>query len=301
MQLKFSNIIWMALMLVTCSHTQDPAEENTLVKIGEFPSSMQENSGMTELNDLLWNINDGGNEPAIFGYNKTSNSLDRKVIIAGASNTDWEEITQDDLHLYIGDFGNNAGDRRNLRIYILDKAELQANTDTIPYSGLLTFSYSDQTDFSAEGVNNTAYDCEAFTVLGDSLLLFSKDWLTEQCRVYTLPAKAGDYTARFRKKFNVSGLVTGAAYNAGKKELMLLGYRNFMPFIRIVHGFELNDLNFNNSIRIDFEKFLGAQTEGIAYSADGSVYISCEHSYSDLLGITLFNPTLFRASIIMNP
>jgi hypothetical protein len=277
------------LILFTCGQTQDLLEEKTLVQIGEFPAVLQENSGMTEYEGLLWNINDGGNESAIFGYNKKTNTLDRKLIIAGAVNTDWEEITQDDQHLYIGDFGNNLGDRRDLRIYIIDKSALQTKSDTISYSGLLTFTYSDQADFTPANMN-TPYDCEAFIAIGDSLLLFTKDWQSEQTSLYTLPAKVGNYTARFRKRVNVSGLVTASAYSAVKNELLLLGYLDYIPFIRIIHDFGIKDLSFNNNLRIDFTKFFGAQTEGISYSADGSVYVSCELS-------PFVRQTLFRANI----
>lgn len=288
--MKIAYSIGIALILVTCSHTDDHAEEQTLVKIGEFPAEMKENSGMTEYQDLLWNINDSGNEPALFGYNKQTNTLDRKLIIKGAVNTDWEEISQDQQHLYIGDFGNNSGDRQDLRIYIIDKSDLQTTGDSISFSGMINFTYPDQTDFTPHNIN-TPFDCEAFIAMDDSLILFTKDWQTEQTTLYTLPARDGDFTARKRKKYNVSGLITGAAYSITRKELMLLGYHNYVPFIRIVHNFSLTDLNFSNSIRIDFEKFIGAQTEGIAYSADGSVYVSCEQSSS------VFTQTLFRAEI----
>jgi hypothetical protein len=282
-------MIWLALNLVTCGQTQDPLEEKTLVKIAELPAMMQENSGMTEYNSLLWNINDGGNEAAILGYNKKTNALERKFIIAGAVNTDWEEITQDEQHLYIGDFGNNLGDRHDLRIYVIDKSVLQTPTDTISYSGLISFAYPDQTDFTPANMN-TPYDCEAFIVIGDSLLLFTKDWQTEQTSLYTLPAKAGDYTARFRKRADVSGLVTASAYSAVKNELLLLGYRDYIPFMTIIKDFGIKDLSFNNSLRIDFTKFFGAQTEGIAFSTDGSVYVSSEQS-------PFATQTLYRANI----
>jgi hypothetical protein len=288
-QFRFVHIIWLVMILFTCSHAEDPAKDKTLVRIGEFPAVMEENSGMTEYKSLLWNINDSGNEPAVFGYNKQTNMLDKKVIIGGAVNTDWEEITQDDQHLYIGDFGNNAGDRHDLRIYIIDKSALQTSSDTIPYSGLISFTYPDQTDFTSSPMN-TPFDCEAFIALDDSLILFTKDWQSEQTGLYSLPAIAGNYEARFIKRYDISGLVTAAAYSTAKKELLLLGYRDYIPFIRIVQGFEAGKFSLVNGERIDFVNFLGAQTEGIAYSGDGSVYVSCEKS-------PLVVQTLYRAEI----
>jgi hypothetical protein len=48
----------------------------------------------------------------------TLGNLIRTININSANNSDWEDITQDDLNnFYIGDFGNNNNDRTNLRIY----------------------------------------------------------------------------------------------------------------------------------------------------------------------------------------
>jgi hypothetical protein len=289
MYIKPVHIVWLSLALVTCSHTEeDTIKEKKLVKVGEFPAEMQENSGMTEYGNLLWNINDSDNEPVIYGFNKNTNTLDRKIVITGATNTDWEEISQDDQHLYVGDFGNNSGDRHDLRIYIIDKSELMPGLDSIPFSGLITFSYEDQTDFSSDTMN-TPFDCEAFVVMADSLLLFTKDWQSEHTSIYTLPAKSGDYTARFRTRYDIAGLVTASAYNADKKELLLLGYnRILVPFIRVIPNFSQDNFSLSNGTRIDFINFLGTQAEGIAFSQDGSVYVSCEKS-------PLVAQTLFRA------
>ena len=209
-------------------------------------------------------------------------------MIREAVNNDWEDITQDEKRLYIGDFGNNLGDRRDLRIYILNKQDLLPSSDTIAVAGIISFSYQDQTDFTPAANYTTPWDCEAFVVIGDSVILFTKDWQSNHTSLYTLPAKAGYYTAKFRKRYNISGLVTAAAWSKTKKELLILGYQNFTPFISVVPDFGLDNLSFADIRRINFVNFSGYQTEGIAYSADGSVYVSCEKSL-------VFEQTLFRA------
>ncbi len=233
---------------------------------------------MTEFNDLLWNINDGGNEAAIYGFSPKDTGVLHKVMIRSAINTDWEDITQDDSHLYIGDFGNNLGDRKDLRIYILNKSDLLPAADTIPVAGIINYSYEDQTDFSTAANYSTPWDCEAFVVAEDSVILFTKNWQTNETSLYTLPAKAGNYTAKFRKQYNISGLVTSAAWSKTKNELLLLGYENFTPFISVVPDFGFGNFSFADVRRISFPDFAGFQTEGIAYSGNGSVYVSCEGS-----------------------
>jgi hypothetical protein len=287
--LKTVSTAWLALALVTCSHTEDPVKDPKLSRVCTLPMELQENSGMTEFSDLLWNINDGGNEAAIYGFGTKDTVVHQKVIIRGAINTDWEDITQDKKHLYIGDFGNNLGDRRDLRIYILNKQDILPASDTITMAGIISFSYEDQTDFTTAPNYSTPWDCEAFIILGDSVILFTKDWQSNQTSLYTLPAKAGNYTAKFRKRYNISGLVTAAAWSEAKKELLILGYQNytFTPFISVIPDFSLNNLSFADIRKVNFDLF-GTQTEGIAYSADGSVYVSCEQS-------PVVMQTLFRA------
>jgi hypothetical protein len=286
--LKSAYLAWMALALVTCSHTEDAVNTPKLTRICIYPEVLIENSGMTEYSGLLWNINDGGNEAAIYGFSAKDTVIRQKVMIRSAVNTDWEEISQDNGHLYIGDFGNNLGERRDLRIYILNKSDLAPSADTIPVAGIISYSYENQADFTPAANYSTSWDCEAFVVLEDSVILFTKDWQSNQTSLYTLPAKAGNYKARFRKKYNTSGLVTAAAWSATKKELLLLGYQSYTltPFISVVPDFSLNNLSFANTKRINFDLF-GCQTEGIAYSSDGSILVSCEKSG--------FMQTLFKA------
>ena len=45
----------------------------------------------------------------------------RTIKIDNAKNDDWEELAEDDEFIYIGDFGNNNGKRKNLCIYIIRK------------------------------------------------------------------------------------------------------------------------------------------------------------------------------------
>jgi hypothetical protein len=286
--LKSVSLAWLALALITCSHTEEPVKVPKLSRVCGFPEELKENSGLTEYSNLLWNINDGGNAAAIYGFGPKDTIIHQTVIVREAVNTDWEDITQDEKHLYIGDFGNNLGDRRDLRIYIINKQDILPSTDTIGVAGIISYSYQDQTDFTTAANYTTPWDCEASVVLGDSVILFTKDWQSNQTSLYTLPAKAGNYTAKFRKRYNISGLVTAAAWSKTKKELLILGYQNYIPFISVVPDFSLDNLTFADIRRINFPGLLGTQTEGIAFSADGSVYVTCEKS-------PIVMQTLFRA------
>ena len=292
-ELKILLLALPALLLFTCSDTDLPLKaEESLEKVRDLPSEVVEHSGMTEFNGLLWMINDGGNDALLFGYNPGLGTIEKRIVVKGSVNNDWEELSQDAQHVYIGDFGNNtSGNRKDLRVYMVDKTDLSAAQDSVMVSGTIAFAYDDQTDFTPQPANTASFDCEAFVVMGDSLVLFTKDWQTEKTRIYTIPATPGDYMARFRREFDVSGLVTGAAWSEDRNELLLLGYTSILqPFIWIVPGFSLDNLTFKNSNRLEFS--LTAQTEGIAFSADGSVYVGSEAF--EVFGILYF-AALYRA------
>lgn len=261
-----------AAILATCSSSDPGPAEGELQLIYDLPDILRENSGMIEYDGLLWFANDGGNEAVLYGFNLANGVIERQLKVNDTENIDWEELTQDDDHVYIGDFGNNSGSRQDQRIIILDKADM--NADEIVPSGLISFSYEDQTDFTPS-YQQTQYDCEAFLVTNDSILLFTKDWKNEQTSVYSLPASAGEYQARFREKFDSAGLVTGSAYLPADNKLVLIGYVNYMPFLWIVNGFSPQELQFINPARIDFPLSFAVQTEAVVISDDG-ILISSE-------------------------
>jgi len=285
---RLFSLAWISLTLVTCSQTDDPEAESTLLKQGEIPAELDEISGMVDYGDLLWCHNDGDNAPELIALNKQTLQVEKRLTVKNSENTDWEELTQDEQHLYIGNFGNNLGAREDLSIYIIDKSDLQAAGDTITPSGIIRFSYEDQTEVTPVEEFTTPWDCEAFVSTGDSVLLFTKDWASQKTAVYSLPASPGTYTARFRYRADVGGLVTGASWAAGTRELLLLGYTDYTPFLVVVSGFDPENPVFRDSRKIRFAEFFGAQTEAICHAADGSVLVSCETS-------PLIKATLYKA------
>jgi hypothetical protein len=274
------------MLFMTCGDGKETNAIKELTKIHDLPEILAENSGMIAFDNLFWMINDGGNDAALFGYNNLLGTIDRKLVVRDAVNTDWEEITQNNAFAFVGDFGNNQGNRTDLRIYILNKEDFQAS-DTIAVAGVIAFNYEDQTDF-APGINNTSFDCEAFIPVGDSLYLFTKDWITEHTKIYALPAKAGTYVAKPVGQLDVSGLVTAAVFSAEDDQLVLLGYRDYIPFIWIIPGFDVLQPTMNNAVRSDFSEHFAVQVEGILIEPNGEIYVSSEET-------ALAPAALFRA------
>ena len=70
---------------------------------------------MTDYGTLIGH-NDSGDDPILYEFNMEGDLL-RRLYIDEAKHKDWEDITSDGDHIYIGDFGNNAGSRERLVIY----------------------------------------------------------------------------------------------------------------------------------------------------------------------------------------
>ncbi len=268
-------MLGITMLLLTCIPREDPEASYRLNYIRELPAVLQENSGLTEHGGLIWFINDGGNQPALYGYNMEQDTVLRTVVVKDVVNTDWEDVVQNENYIFIGDFGNNAGDRTDLRIQIISKSEFLTDTDTVTVTGTIAFTYSDQTSFTPM-VENTPYDCEAFIATEDSLYLFTKNWQINETHIYSLSLIPGTQVARLRAKWDVPGLVTAAAWTPGGEKMYLLGYTPLIPFVRVYSGFSTNNLTYESLDGKDFGDYWGTQTEGIMISSDGSVYISSE-------------------------
>lgn len=248
--------------------------------IAVLPTVMNETSGLLMQKCQLWTINDGGNPAAIYRIDTTTGNILHTIVIRNAINTDWESLTQDDSDVYIGDFGNNSGNRSDLRILKIPKAELfSPEADTVN-STYIYFSYPDQTSFVADFCK-TVFDCEAFFIQNDSIHLFTKDWSDQQTKHYILPSDTGTYVAKLVESFDAGGLITDAAINE-KGNMTLLGYKNtwgkfYTCFIWEFSSYKGCFYFSGNKRRVRLGSALYAgQTEGMVLNNDNTVWLSSE-------------------------
>jgi hypothetical protein len=244
-----------------------------LEKVYDLPEELSETSGIIIYDSLLWTFNDSGGKARIYGVNVTSGKISKTIEITNGKNKDWEDIAQNKEYIFIGDFGNNDGSRRDLRIYMIPKQSLTNQKFQLTDAFKIDFIYEDQEDFTPAMFANQ-YDCEAMIATEDSLYLFTKDWLNLQTTVYSLPASRGKFKAKHVHDFESEGLVTGADYNFSDKKIVLCGYNLFYPFIIVINN--INDLKILN--RIEFEEISGLQIEGIAFVNDNRFYVTNESS-----------------------
>ncbi|MCC6288516.1 MAG: T9SS type A sorting domain-containing protein [Chitinophagaceae bacterium] len=211
------------------------------VKKANLPTpALDELSGLINWNGKLYGHKDNGNEPVIFEIDSTTGAITKTILLTVnyTATSDWEDITQDDVYIYIGDFGNNAtGSRKDLKIYRISKAAITAisgSTGTITADNIdiINFSYEDQTIFCSteaecdNAANNTAFDCEAVIYDNGTLHLFTKDWVSSRTVHYTVPAIPGTYIASRKEEFNTQNFLITGATKLSNKVVALLGYNN---------------------------------------------------------------------------
>ena len=228
----------------SCVYGSVKIKTKTSVKLND---SLRETSGLMAFNNLLWTHNDDL-DTTIYGLD-TTGKIQNKIKLKKVKNNDWEEISQDSNYIYIGDFGNNSkGNRTDLHILRIEKKSLLTNNLMID---TISFSYSDQTDFTEQKENNTDFDCEAFVVSEDSIYLFAKQWNQKKSGVYVLPKNPGNHIAQLKTTLNVKGLVTGVTALASENGIVLCGYtKKLKPFLYLVNDYKNYNFSKANQRRI---------------------------------------------------
>lgn len=187
---------------------------------------------------------------------------------------DVEDITEDSLYVYLGDFGNNAsGNRTDLHILRLLKSSLQ---DSFPVMDTLWFSYPDQHDFTPVTANHTDFDCEAMIAVGDSLYLFTKQWTRHGTTLYALPKTPGRHVADSLATYAVDGLITSAAYDEAKKRVVLCGYSSLLqPFLLLLYDYPERHFFSGNKRKVQLDLPFH-QVEAVEHYKGNSYFLSNE-------------------------
>jgi hypothetical protein len=276
------------------------------LKKATLPNTISEISGMVFINSKLYGHNDSGGQPAIYEIDTTNGTINKTITLLGVTNVDWEDITQDDHYVYIGDFGNNeAGNRTDLKIYRFPKSDIDninGATGNVPSSDIATinFRYEDQVDFTQSQPNSTRFDCESIIYDNGQLHLFTKNWLGNYTVHYVLSASpVADTQVAIRKdSFNTQGTLITSAAKINDQTIALLGYEVAgypSGSLLIISGFSDMDHLFTtgNKRKVDLGKIVDVlggggigQIEGLALAGTERVLISNELFSREVSGFT---------------
>ncbi|MEJ8800870.1 hypothetical protein [Pontibacter sp. H249] len=202
---------------------EKPDFKYKLERIGRVDERVQESSGLAHGPDsTLWTHPDSGNPAILYNIARTGELLD-SIPLPQLQNTDWEDLAEDEEHLYIGDFGNNANQRKDLRIYKIRR-------EGYTLAGSINFSFEDQDAFPP-AEDDFHFDLEAFFYYEDSLYLFTKSrGKHKKLKLYTLPATPGTYKATMQEQLPVQAMTTAAALSPAGDQFAILGYGKLYLF-----------------------------------------------------------------------
>lgn len=277
-------LILPALFLLSCN----PKAQNSPVKNDELkiqfalPKKLKEVSGITLSKDkkTIWAIEDRGNKNAVYGLNEDGQMV-AKIPVENSENTDWEDIISDQQgNIYIGDFGNNDNDRKDLAILKTDLKDINQTTTKVIQT--TKFHYQGQTDFPPKK-SNLLYDCEAFVEMNGNFYLFTKNrskGFDGTFLVFQVPNKEGDFEAKLIGKLQLQGgyndaAITSATINSTKDKIVLLTHKN----IHVLTGFTANDFSTAKIQKIPLNH--NSQKEAIVFHDDNTLMIVDEKAKNE--------------------
>ncbi|WP_323028087.1 hypothetical protein [Gelidibacter japonicus] len=251
-------LLWFGILTASAQIAKD-------ITTLETPA-LDETSGLLFYNNTLITHTDSGGQAELYEINATTGAVTRTVDITNATNVDWEDIAQDAAYIYIGDIGNNSGNRTDLKIYKISKSDYDTSDGKVT-AEIISYSYADQLDFTPSP-NMTNWDAEGLISYGDRLLIFTKNWVDLKTNVYAIPKTSGTHSAVLVSSYNTNGLITGADSSPDEKVIYLIGYSTSeAPFMYTIHDIPENSLDiFSGKISdkiVDIVS-LGYQVEGIA-------------------------------------
>mgnify|MGYP006302007921 CR=1 FL=1 len=272
--------ITLYLLLLACANLLLAQEK--LPPRFKLASSLQEVSGLYRAaTDSLWWHNDSGDTPRLFVSDRCG-QIKQELTLSNARNQDWEDITADDAgNIYIGDFGNNANARQNLKIYRYHPAS--AKLDSI------LFQYPDQRQFPPPG-KQANFDMEGFFWHQDSLHLFSKNRIGAGnyfTKHYVIAAQPGKQKVHLRDSIYLKNrVVTAAAISPDRQAVALLTYHykkvlGFIPgtptTVYVLRNFEDNHFLQGTLYQQKVVDFMRpTQYESLDFVDNRSIYIASE-------------------------
>lgn len=244
----------------------------------ELPKEVRETSGLFFHNGRLWTHNDSGGKSILYALDTTTFEVVQKITLSNVKNKDWEDVCTDGETVFVGDFGNNKGNRKNLRIFTFPLSAIPDEGNVSVVVDSITFRFADQISFKKRKHKHD-FDCESIFATDDYLYLFSKGWKTGTTKLYRLPKTNGKHVAEVVNGFDSQGLITGADYDRENHILVVVGYVKtvWKPFMYMIFDFDESGEKLSNR-RFEMPQLTGAQTEGICFFDDGRCYISAETS-----------------------
>ena len=263
-------VIVTILALPACSASDSFSQLSAqVIESHRLESQLNETSGLVCTADTAITLNDSGNEAALYRIDAKGHIQHHQLL--SFDNHDFEAVTADDEFFYIGDIGNNRGQRPYVYIQQVSRSNFKKQqTLKITYTG------------NVPGQNRPYahdYDAEALVSRDDHLLLFSKSWATEKVKVYRIAKDNKNQTVEPVAQIEgLPGLVTGVDWDVANQRYVLVGYEPspiglFEAFVAVVTP----DFTIEGVARLD--QF--AQVEGVCVKDASHIWLTQESTPLD--------------------
>ncbi|MFV8369269.1 hypothetical protein [Flavobacterium sp. LB2R40] len=268
-------------------------ESNSLTVLYSLPNKLKEVSGIIYIPNtkLLWALEDHGNANAIYSID-SNGKIKQTITIENTDNIDWEDITKDkEGNLYIGDFGNNDNDRKDLSIYKIDKKALNYESTNPVYK--ISFTYPEQKDFPPQKAK-MFYDVEGFFEFKNYFYLFTKnrsEGFDGTAFLYKIPNKPGYHQAVLMGEFKTCGAynycaITSATMSPDETKVTILTHDKLF----LLENFQGDD--FLNGTKAILELNHFSQKEAVCFKDNEHLFIAEERTKS--IGGNLYEVSIQR-------
>ncbi|MEZ4982708.1 MAG: hypothetical protein R2769_14210 [Saprospiraceae bacterium] len=185
-----------------------------------------------------------------------------------------KDLAKDEDYIYIGDFGNNKGNRRDLSVGRLKLDDLQKDIAEVE---IIKFSNGRSTETFDLPKQGHDYDIEAFFVQDSFLYFFTKNWADSKTRVYQCPASPGEYALMPVDSFNIGGIVT-AADIIGDSLAVIMGYtKQGRVWMYVLNNFEPGKFFSGNKRLLELGSAIRmGQAEAICFDNEFGGFIGAE-------------------------
>uniref|UniRef100_UPI0039A4D7CA hypothetical protein n=1 Tax=Ornithobacterium rhinotracheale TaxID=28251 RepID=UPI0039A4D7CA len=224
---RINLILLLSIILQSCATQKESHKDFSMVEKILLPEKIDEISGLEIQDSLFWGFNDSGGDAKIYAFNPSQPAKIHKTVeISNAKNKDWEDIAIGDSLVFIGDFGNNYGNRKDLRIYYFNKEILSSpapNASVV--ADTINFFYPEQKNYNPKPHKHD-FDTEAMFYFGGKIHAFTKEWQSAKTHHYTLDILKGKQPAWLVEEYHTGFLVTGADAQLidEKLHIALVGY-----------------------------------------------------------------------------
>ena len=260
-----------------------------LEQVATLPHELKETSALTYYRGLLWTVVDS-DSTTIFGINPKTGRIDKQVSITNAKPRDWEAITQDKNAIYVGDVGNNRGDRGFVVIYRVDKSAMRCldHADSCQVASQPFTAYFPK--FKPAKIHYLhPYDIEAMTIHDSTITLYNKNW-TDRTKTLRYVFSIKDNNPALEQLPAIPIPMIATDVSKYDDQLWILGYQldehGKQPYLT---QFKQRKGKFDliNTWKLD----LHAQIEGLAVVSEKEIYFTCEKDKTH-------KAALFKASAI---